>query len=240
MRLSAAGVDLIKRYEGFRDHVYSDGVGVATIGYGTTSADVSPLPSRITEPQAAKLLMHRLDAKYEPPVRAIFVGGLPFNQHRYDALVSLVYNLGPDAVPHRNGDSWSSTPGFETLGHAIVAAIKHPRSTSALRAIADAFPRYSNPRDPAVHAELLRRRNDERALFLKPMGRFESFRDDERAWITEYDRLKSHTSPAARSRRDELQTFMRQRMAALKKKARASGWDTDRLHVRYQALERRT
>jgi GH24 family phage-related lysozyme (muramidase) len=152
MKIGVAGLQLIKRYEGFRESPYDDGTGVITIGYGETR---KPLPRRLTEPQAARLLAQRLDRDYEPAVRAVFSGpgALPFNQHRYDALVSFVYNLGPNAL---KGGS-----GFETIGRAIRAR--------DLRAIARALPLYSNP-GTNVHEGLLRRRKAEAALFRKPVA----------------------------------------------------------------------
>lgn len=149
MRLSANGLALIKRFEGFRETVYDDGTGVLTIGYGETR---KPLPRRLTEPQAARLLAERLDTSYEPAVRALFTGpnALPFNQNRYDALVSFVYNLGPNAV--------KGVPGFETMGRAI--------RDCDVRGIARAIPLYCNP-GTNVHEGLLRRRKAEVALFRK-------------------------------------------------------------------------
>lgn len=154
LELSPAGLRFIKEFEGFSPTVYDDGVGVPTIGYGETRR---PLPRRLTEPQAAKLLARRLDEDYEPAVRALFQGAraLPFNQNRYDALVSFVFNLGPASV--RGG------PGFETIGRAIRAR--------DLDAIAEAMPLYSNPNDRNVHAGLLRRRKAEAKLFLRPVRR---------------------------------------------------------------------
>jgi lysozyme len=147
MRLSPAGLAFIKRFEGFRGTPYNDGRGVMTIGYGETR---QPLPRRITEPRAARLLAKRLDQDYEPAVRALFgPGGLPFTQNRYDALVSFAYNLGAGSV--------QGVSGFETIGRAIKAG--------DLRAIARAMPMYSNPNDPVVHEGLLRRRKAEAAMF---------------------------------------------------------------------------
>ncbi|MGN6189751.1 MAG: glycoside hydrolase family protein [Conexibacter sp.] len=153
LRLSPAGLRFIKRFEGFRPTVYNDGRGVPTIGYGETHP---PLPRRISEPEAARLLARRLDQDYEPAVRALFRrGGLPFNQNRYDALVSFAYNLGPASV--------QGVSGFETIGRAIRAR--------NLNAIAEAMPLYSNPHDPNVHEGLLRRRKAEARLFLAPARR---------------------------------------------------------------------
>jgi len=153
MRIGPAGLHLIKSFEGFRERPYDDGRGVMTIGYGETR---KPLPRRLTEPQAARLLAQRLDRDYEPAVRAVFNGpnALPFTQHRYDALCSFVYNLGPNAL---KGGS-----GFETIGRAIRA--RDPR------AIARAMLLYCNP-GTSVHDGLLRRRKAEAALFRKRVAR---------------------------------------------------------------------
>jgi GH24 family phage-related lysozyme (muramidase) len=153
MSIGPAGLHLIKSYEGFRATPYDDGTGVMTIGYGETR---KPLPRRLTEPQAERLLKQRLDRDFEPAVRAVFsgAGALPFTQHRYDALCSFVYNLGPNAL---KGGS-----GFETIGRAIRA--RDPR------AIARAMLLYCNP-GTSVHDGLLRRRKAEAALFRKRVAR---------------------------------------------------------------------
>ena len=40
MRITSAGLDLIKRFEGFRSNAYRDAVGIWTIGYGHTDAAI--------------------------------------------------------------------------------------------------------------------------------------------------------------------------------------------------------
>lgn len=233
MRLSATGLALIIAFEGFSSTVYDDGVGVRTIGYGTTAAD-GPLPSHLTEPQARALLVKRLDRRYEPPIRELFAAPGPlhglYNQHRYDALVSLVYNLGPGAVPQ--APRFAVSPDFGTLGRAIVRR--------DLRGVADALPLYSNPHDPAVHEGLLRRRHAEAALFLKPIARFEDFTAEERADIISFDQLAGHTTPAARERREELRVRMRVLASQIEAAAQHQhDWDAHRRRDRYSALERR-
>ncbi len=151
MSIGPEGLALIKRYEGFRPTVYDDGTHTPTIGYGETK---QPLPHQLTEPQAAALLVKRLARDFEPAVRKVFQGphALPFNQHRFDALMSFVYNLGAHAL--------EGGAGFETLGHAI--------RTCDLDAICRALPLYSHASNPALHEGLLKRRNAEVALFRKP------------------------------------------------------------------------
>lgn len=144
--ISEQGIEFIKEFEGFRATRYDDGVGVQTIGYGTTSADVSPLPARVTRTEADQILRRALREKYEPAIAKI---PMSFTQHEYDALVSFVYNLGPGAV--------GGASGFNTLQRAI--------ANKDRAAIADALLLYTNP-GTSVHAGLIRRRRAERDLFL--------------------------------------------------------------------------
>ena len=147
---SQKAIDMIKAFEGFSPYAYDDGVGVSTIGYGTTSADVSPLPKRVSFEEGEKILKKALKEKYEPDVKAAEARyGIKFSQAEFDALVSFVYNLGPGAV--------GTAKGFSTLQGAL-ASKNRP-------AIANALLLYTNP-GTSVHAGLLRRRKAEKELFL--------------------------------------------------------------------------
>jgi len=147
---SKKGVDFIKDYEAFHANQYDDGVGVATIGYGTTESDVKPLPSHVTKAQAESLLARALAARYEPAVNAANKRyGLNLNQNEFDALVSFVYNLGPGSV--------GQASRFNTLQKALASKNR--------QRIAEALPLYSNP-GSSVHAGLLKRRKAERNMFL--------------------------------------------------------------------------
>ena len=97
MVVSLFGVDLICGFEGKWFATYDDGVGVWTIGFGTT---VYPNGFKVkkgetcTEAQAKAYLAHDLK-KFESAVNnAVKV---PLNQNQFDALVSLAYNIGTDA-----------------------------------------------------------------------------------------------------------------------------------------------
>jgi GH24 family phage-related lysozyme (muramidase) len=199
MNISENGLRLIERFEGFVDHQYNDGTGVMTIGYGTTAADVSPLPRFLTQSEAEQLLREKLARKYEPAVNAL---GVPLNQNEFDALVSFVYNCGPGAM------QWQIGRDLRARNYA---------------AAADDFGRYVVA-GGRVLTGLVRRRAAERALFLTPMAPdpYEIFEDrlfrfsrnslrnvpqvlstfsgptlvlNERATVQEYDRLKRE-SPA--------------------------------------------
>jgi lysozyme len=97
MAVSLFGVDLICGFEGKRLAAYDDGVGVWTIGFGTT---VYPNGIKVmkgdtcTEAQAKTYMAHDLK-KFEATVnKAVTV---QLNQNQFDALLSLAYNIGASA-----------------------------------------------------------------------------------------------------------------------------------------------
>ena len=97
MAVSLFGVDLICDFEGKRLVAYDDGVGVWTIGFGTT---IYPNGIRVkkgdtcTEAQAKAYMSHDLK-KFEQAVNSSVT--IPLNQNQFDALVSLAYNIGTGA-----------------------------------------------------------------------------------------------------------------------------------------------
>ncbi|MES2384549.1 MAG: lysozyme [Pseudomonadota bacterium] len=95
MKISDAGLAMIKGFEGFRAHAYQDIVGVWTIGYGETiMPDGRPVRAGDVLPEhvALERLRARCDEHFGLPVRAAGRGVL--SQHQYDACVSLAYNIG--------------------------------------------------------------------------------------------------------------------------------------------------
>lgn len=90
------GLELIKKYEGFRSKPYLCSAGVPTIGYGSTyytdGSRVKLQDPRITNEEAEKLLMATLGF-YEKSVDSFTRDDITQNQ--FDALVSFCYNLGP-------------------------------------------------------------------------------------------------------------------------------------------------
>lgn len=84
------GLDLIKRWEGFRSKPYLCPAGVLTIGYGHT-VDVLP-HHQLTEHQAEVILLHDLE---------LFISGVrdltrdaALNDNQFSALVSFAFNVG--------------------------------------------------------------------------------------------------------------------------------------------------
>lgn len=94
MVVSLFGIDLICGFEGLRLKAYDDGVGVWTIGFGTT---IYPNGIRVkkgdtcTEAQAKAYMAHDLK-KFESAINNAVT--VPINQNQFDALVSLAYNIG--------------------------------------------------------------------------------------------------------------------------------------------------
>lgn len=89
MKISKAGIELIKRWEGCRLKVYKDPGGVATIGWGHAYWNGSPT---ITQ-EVADMLLEQDLAKFEKKVME-YDKVYGWNQNEFDALVSFAYNIG--------------------------------------------------------------------------------------------------------------------------------------------------
>ena len=96
--VSTAGINLICSFEGLRLNAYDDGVGVWTIGFGTT---IYPNGIKVkrgdtcTTEQAKAYMAHDLK-KFESAVNSAVTVSL--NQNQFDALVSLTYNIGTGSL----------------------------------------------------------------------------------------------------------------------------------------------
>ena len=83
---------LIKKYEGFSAEAYKCPAGVWTIGYGnTTWKDGTPVKQgdTITKKQAEDLLNHYIIHNIRPRI-----ADLRLTDYQYEALESLIYNIG--------------------------------------------------------------------------------------------------------------------------------------------------
>jgi len=90
MKISEKGLNLIKYEEGFSLKAYYDRGGNLTIGWGHCDNTMSPNHT-ITTYQAELLLMS--DIKWVESA----LKGYDLNQNEYDALCSLVFNIGHGA-----------------------------------------------------------------------------------------------------------------------------------------------
>jgi lysozyme len=91
MHLSAAGLELLKKSEGFRERVYSDIAGFRTIGYGHRLTGSESYPEGITQAQAESILAADVAIAESAVSRLVRV---PLSQGQFDALVDFVFNLG--------------------------------------------------------------------------------------------------------------------------------------------------
>lgn len=153
LAVSPAGVDFIKSWEGLALSAYRDVAGVLTIGYGHTEGfrDGRFGPDAvISEAAAEALLVEDLAPRAAATARLVEVR---LNQNEFDALVSLVYNIGAAAF------------GRSTVRRRL--------NRSDRAGAADAFLMWNKARVGGVLREvrgLSRRRRAERALFLKPVA----------------------------------------------------------------------
>jgi len=97
MKISAEGLELIKKFEGCELKAYKCPAGVWTIGYGHIKGVEEGM--EITKEQAEEMLKEEI-VEYENYVNTAV--SVPLSQNHFDALVSWVYNLG-------NGNLTSST-----------------------------------------------------------------------------------------------------------------------------------
>lgn len=89
---SEAGINFIKRWEGFRANAYLCPGGVLTIGYGHTK---SVVPNQTITPIQGEQLLKQDLQRFEQAVNDLVE--LPLNQKQFDALVSFAFNCGVNA-----------------------------------------------------------------------------------------------------------------------------------------------
>lgn len=144
MTTSPIGRKLIEEFEGFSPSAYKDQNGIPTIAYGHTSGVHMGQTCNIT--QAEQFLADDLktaEAAINDLVR------VPLTQNQFDALVSLVYNIG-------RGNFACST---------VLRSLNENQYLAASAAIL-----MWNRIGGEVNAGLVRRRQAERNLFLSPVG----------------------------------------------------------------------
>ncbi|MEJ5205238.1 lysozyme [Acinetobacter junii] len=144
--ISKTGIDLISSFEGIRLNAYDDGVGVWTIGIGTTiypNGVKVKKGDKCTLEQAKEYFAHDLKSFEKTVNDSVKV---PLSQNQFDALVSLTYNIGSAAFKN--------------------STLLKKLNAKDHQGAADQFLRW-NKGGGKVMKGLVRRREAERALFLK-------------------------------------------------------------------------
>lgn len=90
MKISKQGIDLIKKYEGFKPYAYLCPANILTIGYGHTRG--VRLGQTCTETEAEQFLMEDLELA-EAEVNKV-ANEVDLTQGQFDSLVSFTFNLG--------------------------------------------------------------------------------------------------------------------------------------------------
>lgn len=90
MKISKQGIDLIKKFEGFKPYAYLCPANILTIGYGHTRG--VRLGQTCTEDEAEQFLIEDLELA-EAEVNKV-VDKVDLTQGQFDSLVSFTFNLG--------------------------------------------------------------------------------------------------------------------------------------------------
>lgn len=95
--VTEAGLDLIKRFEGFSPTIYICPAGYPTIGYGhvVLEHEQDQFALGITQAEATELLRKDVGIAERAVLRLISV---PLTEGQFDALVSFTFNLGAGAL----------------------------------------------------------------------------------------------------------------------------------------------
>jgi len=151
VRISHAGIALIKSFEGCKLEAYDDGVGVMTIGYGHTSG--VKRGDKITQEEAERVLAEDDLPRYEKAVEqaiTIPIGSANLlTQNQFDAMVSLCFNIGQ--------------------GNFRASTLVRKFCAGDVQGAADQFRRWNRAGGKESRG-LTRRREAERALFLGQAG----------------------------------------------------------------------
>ena len=136
--MNQAGLELLKRSEGFRSEAYDDGTGVITIGWGFTEG--VKRGDTITPAQAEQRLQVEVE-RFEQGVKALCTREP--NENELAAMTSLAYNVGLSAFKgstvlrlHNAGDYAGASKAFDLWnkagGQVLAGLVKRRRAEGIL------------------------------------------------------------------------------------------------------------
>ncbi len=145
-RLSGAGIELVKRFEGFRPRALRLDGGGWTIGYGHTAS--AREGAQVTEAEGEALLIYDLDRVARAIDPLVFT---PLSRNQFNALVAFAFNVGVDAFRRS----------------AVLKRVNEGELLQAAAAL-ELWRRAELHGESLVLDALVRRRAAEKALFLTP------------------------------------------------------------------------
>lgn len=95
MKISDAGLSLLKSFEGYVGHPYLDAAGIPTIGYGHVIRSGEDFSRGVTIAQAEDILRADVGDAEAAVNRNVMVD---LNAHQFDALVCFAFNVGSGAL----------------------------------------------------------------------------------------------------------------------------------------------
>jgi lysozyme len=101
MQVSQKGIDLIKKFEGFRPTPYKCPAGKNTIGYGHV-IEAKPFLTYVTQEEAEIILRKEL-IRIEAYLNSVIKRDIKVTQGMFDAMASLVFNWGCGNFGHSLG-----------------------------------------------------------------------------------------------------------------------------------------
>lgn len=141
MQTSLKGLIALASHEGVALTKYLDSVGVCTIGIGATRYEVPdlakwPWDKAITVQEAFDLLKQSI-VKYEIYIHNALEVNL--EQHEFDALVSICYNIGPRAATSTFMKRINSYQSKDSIAKAILMWNKPPEIIGRRKKEVDLF-----------------------------------------------------------------------------------------------------
>lgn len=161
MKTSEAGIALIKKHEGLRLEAYRDPVGIITVGWGHVGARYAFEGSKITKAQAESLFRDDLKEAEEIVLDCVTVD---LTQSQFDALVSFVFNVGPGG-PKKDG--------FARLKNGKPSTLRRLLNAGDYIGASEEFGKWVHGTKAGKKVRLpglVKRRAEERALFLSDVG----------------------------------------------------------------------
>lgn len=149
MQVSNAGKELIKKHEKRRKEVYDDGYGNLTVGYGHK---VLPEDDLV---EGQEISDERIDDFFTSDIAKVekYVNTLPkiskLSQNQFDAISSLVFNVGQEPVVDKNNDLYKALNKDVFVKDEIVVGFTYTMGGESA---------------------LVKRRNDELNMFFRTEG----------------------------------------------------------------------